>query len=222
MDMKQTGQALTYRTYEDPVVVKAFLAKNGEPRNGHEHIWPPLREFATLVGAGRILDIGCGPGIHARQFARLGFQVTAIDYSLSMLNVAKNYGDNEAITYVDLDMREIGGAFAPASFDAAWASASLVHVPEIDVPKVLAGIRSVLIPGGLFHVSLKGGAQGAKVVHDNKYGLPMEREFIFWREDAFSGLLRGAGFDIVHVTLQLGGETGGEPTRWIVFTARAI
>jgi SAM-dependent methyltransferase len=182
--------------------------------------------------SGRILDIGCGPGIHARQFARLGFDVTAIDYSSAMIDVAAGFptpspfleeGRDEVIppTYRQLDMREIGRAFPHASFDAAWASASLIHVPETDIDVVLDGIHHVLQPGALFHVSLKGGAQGPRMVHDTKYGLPMEREFIFWQEDEFARHLRVAGFDIIHVEIHEGGITGDETTTWLIFTTQS-
>ena len=214
-----THQDITRQTYEDKAVVDAFLAKNGEPSSGVEAIWPKLRDFASIVKRGKVLDIGCGPGIHCRQFARLGFDVTGIDYSQAMIDAAVEFGPHPQIAYRQLDMREIGRAFATGSFDAAWASASLIHVPEVDMPRVLEGIGAVLVDGGRLHVSLKGGRQGAKLVHDTKYGLPMEREFIFWEEIKFAALLRSAGLEIVHVARHDGGVTGEEVTHWLIFTA---
>jgi SAM-dependent methyltransferase len=39
-----------------------------------------VQRFATLIPAGgRVLDVACGAGRHARLLAQLGFQVTAVD-----------------------------------------------------------------------------------------------------------------------------------------------
>lgn len=217
----EDGQEITRSTYEDAAVVDAFLRKNDDPRFGAGHRWPRLQAFADLVGGGRILDLGCGPGIHARQFANLGFDVTAVDYSQAMIAAARALSTGGDPAYSQLDMRDVGDAFPEASFDAVWVSAALIHVPEIDVPRVLSGIRRVLTSRGWLHISLKRGSQGPRLIHDTKYGLPMEREFIFWEEDNFSRLLREAGFDIVNVVLDQGGITGTEPTQWLIFTARS-
>ena len=46
----------------------------------------------------------------------------------------------------------------PYSFDAVYALNCLLHVPNADLPEVLAAIRDVLVPGGLFFLGVYGGA----------------------------------------------------------------
>ena len=123
--------------------------------------------------------------------------------------------------YKHLDIRKIGNAFPASSFDGAWVSASLIHVPEADVPQVLSGIRRVLAANGMARITLKAGTQGARTVTDDKYGVAVNREFVFCEEANFTHLLRNAGFDIVNVEMQTGGITGTEPTRWLRYLARA-
>ncbi|MCB0143385.1 MAG: class I SAM-dependent methyltransferase, partial [Caldilineaceae bacterium] len=47
--------------------------------------------------------------------------------------------------------------FPDASFDAVFALNCLLHVPKADLPAVLAEIRRLLRPGGLFYMGVYGG-----------------------------------------------------------------
>lgn len=51
-----------------------------------------IKLYPTPAGS-RVLDVGCGTGRHAIEFARRGFQVTGIDLSEGMLAVAKSKAD---------------------------------------------------------------------------------------------------------------------------------
>jgi SAM-dependent methyltransferase len=216
MKFADQNQALTRETYEDPLFVQAYLNKNGSSDSPAY-----IHAFAKLMQGKRLIDIGCGPGIDSRRFAEIGFQVTGIDYSGAMVEAAKTLSPGGNPTYLQLDMREIGDIFDPNEFDAAWVSASLIHVPEHEVPTVLQGIHKVLTQNGIVRFTLKGGLQGATLVHDEKYGLPIERDFIFWEEVNFSRVLITAGFIIDSVETDQHGVTGTEPTNWLIFTARA-
>jgi SAM-dependent methyltransferase len=214
-----TGQQATHSVYEDGAFVAAFLAKNGH--SADTEISPRIREFAAGLAGPRVIDAGCGPGIHARQMAALGLEVVAIDYSEAMIHAAQAASPHEGITYKHLDMRQIGDTFPAASFDGAWVSASLIHVPEVDVPQVLSGVHSVLAANAIARITLKAGTQGARTVTDDKYGVVVDREFVFWEEANFTRLLREAGFDILGIESEQGGITGTEPTRWLRYVARA-
>ena len=216
-----TGQDITRRTYQQPDLVQAFLAKKGtgnEAGEIHKHV----RAFAEGLHGNRLLDVGCGPGIHARQFARLGLAVTAIDYSEAMIRAATGLSSAGGPIYMHLDMRDIGDAFPAGSFDGAWVSASLIHVPEPDVPRVLSGIHWVLAPNGIVRITLKSGLQGARMIRDDKYGLPVDREFTFWQEQNFTPLLRDARFSIENIKIETGGTTGDMPTTWLRYGARKV
>jgi len=51
-----------------------------------------VERIVTLSGirSGNVLDLCCGPGRHAFEFARLGFNVTAVDASSFLLAKPKN------------------------------------------------------------------------------------------------------------------------------------
>jgi SAM-dependent methyltransferase len=60
-----------------------------------------LIETLGLKAGDSILDLGCGPGLYASRFARVGFRVTGVDYSRRSIEYASNYAkeNNLEITY---------------------------------------------------------------------------------------------------------------------------
>ncbi|MDX2064486.1 MAG: class I SAM-dependent methyltransferase [Fimbriimonadaceae bacterium] len=66
-----------------------------------------LNLYPVPPGA-KILDVGCGTGRHAIEFARRGFQVTGVDFSLGMLEVARRKATelNLAVEFIHADARE--------------------------------------------------------------------------------------------------------------------
>ncbi|MFX1513343.1 MAG: methyltransferase domain-containing protein [Promethearchaeota archaeon] len=50
---------------------------------------------------GRVLEIGCGPGVLARQLAKSGFEVVAIDFSEVMLAVAEKNAQKENLEQIN-------------------------------------------------------------------------------------------------------------------------
>ena len=115
------------------------------------------------------------------------------------------------------DMRDVGEMFDENSFDGAWVSASMLHIPEEDVPKVLQGVRKIVVDGGKVYIGLKAGQQGAKVVEEDKYGKPMEREFIFWEADNFREAAEENGLKVEKLVEDKEGKTGKEETSWLNF-----
>lgn len=95
--------------------------------------------------SGCLLDLGCGAGEPlARFFLDLGWQVTGVDFSKRMLELARRYAPE--MEQVGGDMREV--QFDQASFDAVAAVYSLFHVPRDDHRRLLANVLSWLKPGG--------------------------------------------------------------------------
>lgn len=209
------GQALTKEAYEDPVVVQAFGEANRKS--------PSFREdCAESLTGKKLLDAGCGPGRDAHFFAGLGFEVTAFDYSVAMIEAAQaaSAGPNPPRFRV-LDLRAVGESFLEHSFDGAWVCASLLHIPEPEVPAVLAGLRRVLTVGGRAMITLKGGRQGAALVTERKHGRVLQREFVFWERAPFEAALERAGFRVTGFETTTQGTTGGQPTQWLRSTAEA-
>lgn len=99
-----------------------------------------------------VLDVGCGTGGHALRLARRGYAVTGVDRSAAMLAHARAAAE-PGTTFAEGDLRDVPVALGPdtAPFDAAVVMfAVLGYLTETaDVRSALAGLRSVLRPGGL-------------------------------------------------------------------------
>ena len=96
----------------------------------------------------QLLDVGCGGGLLAEEFANLNCRVTGIDPSEQSLITARAHAQQRglAIDYC----QGFGDAlpFPDASFDVVSCCDVLEHIP--DWPATLVEIARVLKPGGLF------------------------------------------------------------------------
>ena len=102
---------------------------------------------AGLAGL-RVLDIGCGGGFLAEEFAALGCQVTGIDPSAVSIAAARAHAAGRGLT---IDYRVGPGENLPvpdAEFDVAYCSDVLEHVSDLD--RVIEETARVLKPGGLY------------------------------------------------------------------------
>lgn len=106
-------------------------------------------------GKQRILDVGCGSGRDSVFFANQGFDVTAIDGSQNLIELAKQTTPN--IDWQCLTFDEIKNQDWQNQFTGIWACASLLHLPFNDLPMVINDLIRLLKPNGIFYVSFKYG-----------------------------------------------------------------
>jgi SAM-dependent methyltransferase len=100
--------------------------------------------------SGNLLDLGCGTGVHAMEFARRGWSVTGIDLSEDMIRRAKARlaNDPQQIVFRRGDVCEAG---PERNFDAV---VSLFHVASYQTDRtklasMLNTARTALKPGGM-------------------------------------------------------------------------
>ena len=109
------------------------------------------------VSAGAVLDLCCGPGRHAVEFARRGFTVTGVDRSPYLLERARESADaaGTRVEWVLDDMREFQ---RPAAFDLACNlfTSFGYFAREEDNLRVLRNVRQSLRDGGTFVMDMVG------------------------------------------------------------------
>ena len=103
-----------------------------------------LRDAANVQPGSEVLDVGCGPGHVAGALVESGADVTGIDFSTLMIDVARRRFP--AIRFQQADAEEL--PFADASFDAIVSNFVVHHLARPDV--VFGEVRRVLRPGGRF------------------------------------------------------------------------
>lgn len=72
----------------------------------------------TQCCGGNLLDLCCGPGRHAVEFARCGFRVTGVDQSPFLLERAREHA-SKAGTSIEWIMEDMRSFLRPATFDLA-------------------------------------------------------------------------------------------------------
>ncbi|QLH83197.1 class I SAM-dependent methyltransferase [Halosimplex pelagicum] len=176
----------------------------------------------------RVLDVGCGPGWESAAFAGAGFDTVSFDLTRSFLDRARERVADA--TPVRGDMRAL--PFADDRFDGLWACASLLHVPEREVPATLAEFERVLAPRGVTLVSLKAAGGSGEGVDRSPYD-DDRRHFERYDPDRARDLFETAGFEVVSVSTGGGdtdtdgtdadteGDGTGTEDDWVAVTARS-
>jgi cyclopropane fatty-acyl-phospholipid synthase-like methyltransferase len=102
----------------------------------------------------RVLDVGCGTGVPtARQLADAGLDVTGIDVSAGMLELARREVPGATFLRLGLaDVPDVGPS--RGGFDAIVAFFSLLMLPRASIPSALHRLHDLLEPGGYFLLSM--------------------------------------------------------------------
>lgn len=87
--------------------------------------------LARLPDVSLILDAGCGSGRDSRAFLAQGYRVSAFDASPELARLASELTGQLVATRTFAQVDEV------ACYDGIWACASLLHLPETDIPNNL-------------------------------------------------------------------------------------
>lgn len=104
-----------------------------------------------LPEGGSILDLGCGSGRDSAYFISHGFDVTAMDASEEMCDLASIHIGQDVLqmTFDEMDFDEV--------FDGVWACASLLHVPGNEIEKIFSKVINSLKINGVLYMSFRYG-----------------------------------------------------------------
>ena len=162
---------------------QSYDASADEREKGEQNGWK-LRErqaFLELLlqeEKTNLLEIGAGPGKDSKFFQDSGLQVVASDLSPQMVQLCREKGlEAHVMDFKNLD-------FAAERFDAVYALNCLLHVPKKDLPDILATIKRLLKPSGLFYMAIYGG-QDSEAVWEEDNHRP-KRFFSFYSDEQIS------------------------------------
>ena len=158
-------------------------------------------EFLALVPEnGSILDAGCGSGRDTLKFKSLGYDVTAIDGSEKMCELASKHSGVEVnhIQFQEIEFEDC--------FDGIWASASLLHVPTEELVDVLERLKKSLKKEGIFYASFKlGDFEGER----------NGRFFNDFTEDTAIKMFENAEFEIIKTWLTNDARPERQDEKWV-------
>lgn len=120
---------------------------------GTELVWSaePNRFVAEETGglpAGRALDLAAGEGRNAIWLAKQGWDVTAVDFSAAALAKGKLLADAQSAAVERVTADLLTWTPEPGAYDLVLVA--YLHLPEVEMAKVLAAAAASVAPGGTF------------------------------------------------------------------------
>jgi 2-polyprenyl-6-hydroxyphenyl methylase / 3-demethylubiquinone-9 3-methyltransferase len=108
-----------------------------------------LREDLGLDPAGLLcLDVGCGGGLLAEEFAKLGCRLVGVDPSEASLETARAHARQQALEIEYLVAAGEDLPFEDGAFDVVYCCDVLEHVESVE--RTVAESARVLRPGGVY------------------------------------------------------------------------
>ena len=159
---------------------------------------PLLLDAGEIRPGSTVLEIGSGPGHVADLLSKAGANVTAVDFSSDMVNVANSRYPQ--ISFQQADAEEL--PFEANTFDAVVANYVVHHLARPD--KALNEIHRVLKPGGRFAFAVWGAPEeqssvgaffGAVQAHHDLAELPHGPLFGVTERSVYEPLLSQAGLE---------------------------
>lgn len=190
----------TLRVYDAKAAEYAKLIKR--ENNDDPHLDRFINKLPT---GGRVLDLGCGPGISAACMADAGLQVDAIDGSAEMIAMATQH---QGVTAWQATFDEITGTNI---YDGIWANFCLLHASKEAVPQHLAALVTALKLGGAFHIAMKLGSGSQRDT--------IGRLYSYYSEPELTNLLVAAGLTVAETAHGRTVGLDGTEADWIVMAA---
>lgn len=165
-----------------------------------QHWIKSAEKFINLLKPGaKILDVGCGTGLKSKYFLAEGFQITGVDISDKMIEIAKK--ENPDGTFQVMDMKDVGDL--PDIYDGVFAHAVLLHIPKKEISNIIEKLVSKLRAKGYIYIAVKEKSdKDEEIVKENDYGYEYERFFSYYTIEELKEYLKKAGMGIVYTNRQ--------------------
>jgi ubiquinone/menaquinone biosynthesis C-methylase UbiE len=156
-----------------------------------------VREAVGLTAEDEVLDVACGPGLVACDFARFARRVTGIDLTPGMIEQARRRQASNGLANLDWRVADVTRLpFDDASFSLVFSRYAFHHL--LEPARTLAEMARVCRPGGrvvVVDVYSRDAEQGAAYDRVERLRDPSHVRAIGL--DEFPGLFREAGLEAV-------------------------
>ncbi|HLM55997.1 MAG TPA: methyltransferase domain-containing protein [Pyrinomonadaceae bacterium] len=187
---------------------------DGMDEDTHRHFcdFANMAVALALPAGSRILDVGCGSGWLSEYFARLGYEVTGLDISPALVEMARErvrlvpYGvDHETPLRCAFRVHDIERAPVGEKFDAVVCYDSLHHFE--DERAVMRHLADALPPGGVLFILEGGRPEAGSGNEELLYGVMREFETLEspFDHEYLRALLDEHGFAVVGDYLSVNG-----------------
>lgn len=108
---------------------------------------PGILSLLPELAGKRVLDAGCGPGLHAAWMIERGALVTAVDASPQMIDIVQRRLGERVVTHT-ADLGRPLNFLDDTTFDVVLSSLTLHYIRDLSVP--IGEFSRILRPGGQF------------------------------------------------------------------------
>ncbi len=129
-----------------------------------------------------VLDLGSGTGKMTLELSRRGYDMTGVDYSPEMLNIAREEAEKEGqnILWLCQDITEFE-LYGTVDLTVCCLD-TLNHLTKsTELDKCLALVHNYLIPNGLFIFDINGKSKFENIYSDNTYAMEEGGAVCIWQ-----------------------------------------
>jgi ubiquinone/menaquinone biosynthesis C-methylase UbiE len=185
-----------------PIGTKQYFDEVEERKYFVEPHIPAFADFASWAGK-RVLEIGCGMGTDATNFARNGAIYTGVELSSESLKLAKQRFEVFGLSgrFVEGNAEEIDQLLNGETFDLIYSFGVLHHTPNLG--SALNGIHTLMHPNSVFKMMvyaenswksamIKAGLDQPEA----QYGCPIANSYT---SSEISTILNASGFEVTSI-----------------------
>ncbi|MBR2930974.1 MAG: class I SAM-dependent methyltransferase [Clostridia bacterium] len=133
-----------------------------------------------------VLDLACGTGRMTLELARRGYDMTGVDASAEMLDVAREAAEAEGLEdkmlWLGQDMRSFE-LYGTVDLTVCCLD-SINHLLSIkDIDKCLSLVHNYLVPDGLFIFDINGKYKFEEIYAQSTYAFEEDADVCIWQND---------------------------------------
>ena len=143
----------------------------------HQNILDIFKKY-DVPSQGKILELGCGTGKMTRRLASSGYDITAVDNSLEMLEIAGS-SDKDGILYILQDMADLE---LPRKVDAAVSVCDCMNylLEEEELFSAFQKVKKYLNPHGIFMFVMNSKYKYEHLLAQNTFAEDREDASFIW------------------------------------------
>ena len=160
-------------------------------------LWADFLESAVSKYSGvrpkLVLDLGCGTGRMALELAGRGYDLTGVDASAEMLDIARSAAEERGLDILWL-LQDMQGFELYGTVDLTVSCLDCInHLKPKEARECFKLVHNYLVPGGLFIFDVNGKSKFENVYSDRAYVFEEEQGTVVW-QNSYSAKNRTCNF----------------------------